>query len=43
MPDSNGDWLRLKRDDLRRLLGFFIGEPPVNPLDPATAIATVLP
>jgi len=39
-PDSNWDWLRLKRDELRQLLGFFIGEPPVNPLDPAAAIAT---
>jgi hypothetical protein len=39
-PDSNWDWLRLKRDGLREVLGFFIGEPPVNPLDPAAAIAT---
>jgi hypothetical protein len=39
-PGSNWDWLRLKRDELRQLLGFFIGEPPVNPLDPATAVAT---
>ena len=37
---SNWDWLRLKRDALRQILGFFIGEPPVNPLEPATAIAT---
>ena len=37
---SNWDWLRLKRDAIRQVLGFFIGEPPVNPLEPATAIAT---
>jgi hypothetical protein len=42
-PDSNWDWLHLKRHELRRLLGFFIGEVPVNPLNPATAIATVPP
>jgi hypothetical protein len=39
-PDSNWDWLRLKRDELRLVLGFFIGEPPANPLDSATAAAT---
>ncbi|HTI82290.1 MAG TPA: hypothetical protein VL614_17705 [Acetobacteraceae bacterium] len=39
-PDSNWNWLRMKRDELRQVLGFFIGEPPVNPLDPAAAIAT---
>ncbi len=42
-PGSNRDWLHLKRDALRNVLGFFIGEPPVNPLDPAAAIATVPP
>jgi hypothetical protein len=42
-PDSNWDWLHLKRDELRQVLGFFIGEPPVNPLDPAAAIATAPP
>jgi hypothetical protein len=42
-PDSNWDWLRLKRDGLRQVLGFFIGEPPVNLLDPAAAIATAPP
>ncbi len=36
--DSTWDWLRLKRDELRQVLGFFIGEPPVNPL--AAALAT---
>ena len=29
--DSTWDWLRLKRDELRQVLGFFIGEPPVDP------------
>jgi hypothetical protein len=42
-PDGNWDWLRLTRDQLRQILGFFIGEPPVNPLDPAAAIATAPP
>jgi len=32
--------LRLKRDGVRQLLGFFIGEPPVNPLEPDAAVAT---
>ena len=39
-PDANWDWLQLKRDELRHVLGFFIGEPPVNPLEPSAAIAT---
>ena len=34
---SNWDWLRLTRDTARQVLGFFIGEPPVDPL---AAIAT---
>ncbi len=42
-PDANWDWLRLNRNELRQVLGFFIGEPPVNPLDPAAAIATAPP
>jgi hypothetical protein len=42
-PKANWDWLRLKPDDLRGVLGFFIGEPPVNPFDPAAAIATAPP
>jgi hypothetical protein len=29
--DSTWDWLRLKRDAIRQVLGFFIGEPPVDP------------
>ena len=39
-PNSNWDWLRLKRDAVRQVLGFFIGEPPVNPLEPEAALAT---
>ena len=39
-PGSNWDWLRLEPDAIRQVLGFFIGEPPVNPLDPAAATAT---
>jgi len=31
VPDSNWDWLRMKRDGIRQTLGFFIGEPPVIP------------
>ncbi len=42
-PNPNWDWLNLTRDALRQVLGFFIGEPPVNPLDPAAAIATAPP
>ena len=41
--DSNWDWVRMSRDGIRQVLGFFIGEPPVNPLDPAAAIATAPP
>ena len=29
--DSTLDWLQLKRDAIRQVLGFFIGEPPVDP------------
>ena len=29
--DSTWDWLHLKRDEIRERLGFFIGEPPVDP------------
>jgi hypothetical protein len=42
-PGSNWDWLHLNRDGIRQVLGFFIGEPPVSPLDPAAAIATAPP
>ena len=41
--DSNWDWVRMSRDGIRQVLGFFIGEPPVNPLDPAAAVATAPP
>ncbi|HTI80931.1 MAG TPA: hypothetical protein VL614_10835 [Acetobacteraceae bacterium] len=42
-PDANWDWINASREALRNILGFFIGEPPVNPLDPAAAIATAPP
>ncbi len=38
--DSNWDWVNLTRDALRQVLGFFIGEPPINPLAPDAAPAT---
>ena len=40
---ANWDWVNMSRDALRQVLGFFIGEPPVNPLDPAAALATAPP
>jgi hypothetical protein len=40
VPNTNWDWLRLKRDAVRQVLGFFIGEPPINPLAPDAATAT---
>jgi len=37
---SSTDWFHLKRDEIGQILGFFIGEPPVNPFaPPATAAA----
>jgi len=42
-PNATWDWITMSRDALRQVLGFFIGEPPVNPLDPAAAIATAPP
>ena len=33
-PDSTWEWMRLKPDELRQVLGFFIGEPPVDPFEP---------
>jgi hypothetical protein len=36
--DSSWDWLQLKPDEIREILGFFIGEPPVDPF--AVALAT---
>jgi hypothetical protein len=40
--DSNWDWLRLTRDAIRQVLGFFIGEEPVDPfaLSPTPCAAT---
>ena len=35
--DSNWDWLQLKPDQIRQVLGFFIGEPPVDPFASAEA------
>ncbi len=40
---ANPDWVNTPLDKLRDVLGFFIGEPPVNPFDPAAAIATAPP
>jgi hypothetical protein len=31
-PESNWDWRDLGRDAIRQVLGFFIGETPVDPL-----------
>ena len=42
-PNATWDWINMPRDRLRQVLGFFIGEPPINPLDPAAAIATAPP
>ena len=39
-PGSYGDWFRLQRDAVRKILGFFIGEPPLDPLGPDAATAT---
>jgi hypothetical protein len=39
--DSTWDWLHLKRDEIRQVLGFFIGEEPVDPFcTVAAALAT---
>ncbi len=35
--DSTWDWVHLKRDEIRQVLGFFIGEPPVDPFSDPTA------
>jgi hypothetical protein len=40
IPTSNWDWVEMTRDGVRQVLGFFIGEPPVNPLDLEAATAT---
>ena len=34
---SNWDWMHLKPAAIRQVLGFYIGEPPVNPFAPAEA------
>ncbi len=39
-PNPNRDRINASREALRNILGFFIGEPPVNPLAPVAAIAT---
>ena len=39
-PRNNWDWLRPKRDTARQVLGFFVGEPPVDPFEPEAAVAT---
>ncbi len=41
--EANWDWMKLGGDALRQVLGFFIGEPPVNPFDPSAALATAPP
>jgi hypothetical protein len=39
--DSTWDWMHLKRDAIREILGFFIGEEPVDPFcAPTAALAT---
>ena len=35
--DSAWDWVHLKRDEIRERLGFFIGEPPVDPFGQSPA------
>jgi len=35
--DSTWEWMRLKPDEIRHVLGFFIGEPPVDPFAEALA------
>ncbi len=39
-PNATWGWLNMSRDALRQTLGFFIGEQPINPLEPEAAIAT---
>jgi hypothetical protein len=39
-PGRTWNYLHPTRDAVRQILGFFIGEPPVNPLEPEAAIAT---
>ncbi len=42
-PGSTLDWLHLKRDEIRQVLGFFIGEPPVDPFDQSPAPCATSP
>jgi hypothetical protein len=37
IPGSDWKWMHLKRDDIRQVLGFFIGETPVDPFAPVAA------
>jgi hypothetical protein len=41
--DSTWDWLRLTRDEIRQVLGFFIGEPPVDPFGQSPALCATGP
>ena len=41
--DSTWDWLRLKPDEIRQILGFFIGEPPVDPFNTIAAVPATGP
>jgi hypothetical protein len=36
-PNATWDWVNMTRGALRQALGFFIGEPPINPLQSAAA------
>jgi hypothetical protein len=36
-PGSNWDWMELGREAVRKVLGFFIGEAPVDPFAPSAA------
>jgi hypothetical protein len=40
IPGSDWNWMHFKRDDIRQVLGFFIGETPVDPFAPTAAAAT---
>jgi hypothetical protein len=42
-PKATWDWVNLSTEKLHQILGFAIGELPVNPLEPAVAIATEPP
>jgi hypothetical protein len=40
IPGSDWKWMHLKRDGIRQVLGFFIGETLVDPFAPTAAAAT---